>query len=197
MTLTEETTPKRRQFVDNARLRQELIDWKKACKKAGETLPLTDYIGECILKIAQRLAGKINFCNYTYKEDMISDGIINCIRYMHNYNPAKGTSAFAYITTICYSSFIRRIEIEGKQSAVKAKMIGEGQVAVGYQAGDTHKYPSFTSFDNTKDAPHAIVLERFEAKTQAKKEKNKALRQEKNAAKPKKTPGRKPTKVAA
>ena len=40
--------------------------------------PVTNYIGECFLKIATHLSYRPNFINYTYKDEMISDGIENC-----------------------------------------------------------------------------------------------------------------------
>ena len=40
------------------------------------------YIGECFLKIANHLSYKPNFVNM-FKDDMICDGIENCVRYIH------------------------------------------------------------------------------------------------------------------
>ena len=32
-----------------------------------------------------------NFINYAFKDDMISDGIENCIQYIKNFNPEKSS----------------------------------------------------------------------------------------------------------
>ena len=69
---------KKPHYVDNKKFLQAMIDWKSTCEKADEKLPVTDYIGECFLKIATHLSYRPNFINYTYREDMIADGIENC-----------------------------------------------------------------------------------------------------------------------
>ena len=81
------------------------------------------YIGECFLKIANHLSYKPNFVNYMFKDDMICDGIENCVRYIHNFNPEKSKNPFAYFTQIIYYAFIRRIQKEKKQQHVKHKII--------------------------------------------------------------------------
>ena len=54
---------------------------------------------------------------------MISDGIENCLQYVHNFNPEKSNNPFAYFTQIIYYAFLRRIQKEKKQSHVKNKLI--------------------------------------------------------------------------
>ena len=114
-------------YVDNAKFLQAMKDWKEQCKdaeEAGDELPrISDYIGECFLKIANGLSYRPNFINYTYKQEMISDGIENCLQYIHNFNPEKSKNPFAYFTQIIYYAFIRRIQKEKKQSHIKNKMI--------------------------------------------------------------------------
>ena len=83
----------------------------------------SNYIGECILKIANNLSHKPNFSNYTYKDDMILDGIENCILYIHNFDPEKSNNPFAYFTQIIFYAFLRRIGKEKKQAYVKNKLI--------------------------------------------------------------------------
>ena len=102
-------------------------DWKEKCEEAeqmGEEKPrVSNYIGECFLKIANGLSHKPNFMNYTFKDDMVSDGIENCLQYIHNFNPDKSNNPFAYFTQIIYYAFIRRIQREKKQTHVKHKLI--------------------------------------------------------------------------
>ena len=104
-----------------------MIDYKADCdahKGRGEQVPpVTRYIGECFLKIAQHLSYRPNFINYTYKHDMISDGIENCLMYLHNFNPEKSKNPFAYFTQIIYYAFLRRIQKEKKQTELKQKLI--------------------------------------------------------------------------
>lgn len=119
-------------YVDNKRLKEELTiyadEYKKA-KEAGEERPvMSNYIGECIIKIANGFARKPNFSGYTYKEEMVSDAIENCVMYVHNFNPEKSNSAFAYITQIVYYAFIRRIDKEKKQVKIKRKYVEKAYV---------------------------------------------------------------------
>ena len=83
---------------------------KKPISKGEEPPRVTEYIGECIYKIATRLSTKPNFINYSYRDEMICDGIENCLQYLNNFNPEKSQNAFAYITQIIYYAFLRRIQ---------------------------------------------------------------------------------------
>ena len=117
-------------YVDNKKFLQAMIDWNKEIKEAEgvgeERPPVSNYIGECFLKIATHLSYRPNFINYTYREEMISDGIENCLQYATNFDPEKSKNPFAYFTQIIYYAFLRRIAKEKKQSHVKNKMIEKG-----------------------------------------------------------------------
>ena len=85
--------------------------------------PIPRYIGECFLKIANHLSYKPNFVNYMFKDDMICDGIENCVRYIHNFNPEKSKNPFAYFTQIIHYAFLRRIQREKRQLDIKNKIV--------------------------------------------------------------------------
>jgi hypothetical protein len=112
-------------YVDNEKFLKEMIIYKAGFDeaKAKDELPpmISEYIGECFMKIAQRLSFRPNFINYAFKDDMISDGIENCIQYIKNFNPEKSSNPFAYFTQIIYYAFIRRIQKEKKQLYIKYK----------------------------------------------------------------------------
>lgn len=114
-----------RNYVNNRELFEVMSDFHARCqlaeKNGEEYPPVPNYVGECILQIANRLATKPNFNNYTFKEEMISDGIENCILYIKNFNPAKSNNPFAYFTQIIKFAFIRRIQKERKQMYIKYK----------------------------------------------------------------------------
>ena len=114
-------------YVDNKKFLQAMIEHRDKCRIAeekGKKKPdVSNYIGECFLKIANHLSYRPNFINYTFRDDMISDGIENCLQYMSNFNPDKSTNPFAYFTQIIYYAFIRRIQKEKKQMEVKKKLI--------------------------------------------------------------------------
>ena len=121
------TKKKSEHYVDNKKFLQAMIEYKDKCDKAEKRKrkhpPVTNYIGECFLKIANHLSYRPNFINYTFRDDMISDGVENCLQYMDNFNPEKSDNPFAYFTQIIYYAFIRRIQKEKKQVLVKQKII--------------------------------------------------------------------------
>jgi hypothetical protein len=114
-------------YVDNKKLYQAIVEYRKVCKEkdeAGELRPpIPTYIGHCMLMIANRLSLKPNFVNYSYREEMISDGIENCVCYFDNYNPDRYDNPFAYFTQIIYFAFLRRIQKEKKQLYIKHKSL--------------------------------------------------------------------------
>ena len=114
-------------YVNNKELLHALIVYKNKVKQAqekGEPKPrITNYLGECFLKIATHLSYKPNFVNYMFREDMISDGIENCVQYINNFDPNKSTNPFAYFTQIIHYAFLRRIQKEKKQMDIKNKIL--------------------------------------------------------------------------
>lgn len=116
---------KQKHYINNADFLKALVDYKEACSKAKKekrTPPaIPNYIGECFMKIAEGLSHKPNFINYTYRDEMISDGIENCLQYFDNFDPAKSKNPFAYFTQVIYFAFLRRIGKEKKQTYVKYK----------------------------------------------------------------------------
>ena len=124
----EKLKPKQKpHYVDNKKFLVAMTEYRESRIKAeeeGQKRPqVTNYIGECYLKIANHLSYRPNFINYTYRDDMISDGIENCLQYMDNFDPEKSKNPFAYFTQIIYYAFIRRIQKEKKQHQIKQKMI--------------------------------------------------------------------------
>jgi len=120
---------KKEHYVNNKEFLAAMVEYRKSVQEAkakGEDKPpVTDYIGECFLKIANHLSYRPNFINYTFRDDMISDGIENCLQYLDNFNPETSNNPFAYFTQIIYYAFIRRIQKEKKQMTIKQRMIME------------------------------------------------------------------------
>ena len=114
-------------YVNNKEFLLALVDFKAECKVAeenGEPKPrINNYIGECFLKIATHLSYKPNFVNYMFREDMICDGIENCVQYIGNFDPSKSSNPFAYFTQIIYYAFLRRIQKEKRQLEIKNKIL--------------------------------------------------------------------------
>ena len=158
-------------YVDNKEFLQHMIEFKEATTAArdnGESDPrIPDAIGEIFVKIASHLSFKSNFINYAFREDMIADGVENCIQYVHNFDPAKSKNPFAYFTQIIYYAFLRRIQKEKKQLYVRYKslenshldtMSEDDQAAVS-SIGITKLYDNMSEF-----------IESYEESMQKKKE---------------------------
>jgi len=141
-TLMKKTT---HHYVDNAKFLQALLDYKKSCDDAiaaGNEKPiLPNYIGDCFIKIANHLAYKANFINYSFRDDMVSDAIENCLVAAEKFDPTKSANPFAYYTQITYYAFIRRIQKEKKQQATKYKLLENIDInEIITQEGDTNEF---------------------------------------------------------
>ena len=114
-------------YVNNKEFLDEMIKWKKKYDTAEDSgrkkPPVSNYIAESFLKIAEHLSYRPNFMNYHYREEMVGDGIENCLMYAHNFDPEKSKNPFSYFTQIIYFAFLRRIEKEKKQSYIKYKIM--------------------------------------------------------------------------
>lgn len=113
-------------YIDNKKLYQAMVEYRRAVEDAKKSElprpPVTNFIGECIMKIAVHLSYRPNFINYTYREEMISDGIENCLMYIDNFDSDNYKNPFAYFTQIIWFAFLRRLEKEKKQTYVKMKV---------------------------------------------------------------------------
>ena len=114
-------------YVNNKEFLEAITVYRNSVIKArdnDDTRPrVPNYIGECFLKIATHLSYKPNFVNYMFREDMICDGIENCVQYIKNFNPEKSSNPFAYFTQIIHYAFLRRIQKEKRQMDIRAKII--------------------------------------------------------------------------
>ena len=119
-------------YVNNADFSQAVVDYVKTvqeAKKQDQKLPIVpDYIAQCFLRIAEGLSHKSNFIRYTYREEMVMDGVENCLKAIENYNIETATrtgkpNAFAYFTQITWYAFLRRIAKEKKQQDIKIKYL--------------------------------------------------------------------------
>ena len=119
-------------YVNNKQFLEAIVERKRLLKEAEETdsppPQVTNYLGECILKIANHLSYRPNFINYTYRDEMISDGIENSLQYIDNFDPEKSKNPFAYFTQIIYFAFVRRITKEKKQQKIKDRILKRSNI---------------------------------------------------------------------
>lgn len=182
-------------YIDNQKFFQEMQMWKalvNAANKAGERHPpVTSYIGECFMKIAENLSRKPNFINYPYRDEMISDGIENCLLYAYNFDPSKSSNPFSYFTQIIYYAFLRRIQKEKKQAYIKLKKIEMSDVDSTMKKWFRENYLKVG--DNFETLPTFLTendIQSFEKKTVDAEESPVVEKK-----KPKKTPVKKPKAV--
>ena len=125
--MTVKSTKKPQHYVNNADFLKALSDYQEKCKEyeaQGKEQPrVPDYIGECLYNIATRLSFKHNFSNYPFREEMVGDGIENCLVYLNNFDKDKYSNPFAYFTQIIWYAFLRRIQKEKKQLYIKHKVL--------------------------------------------------------------------------
>lgn len=168
-------------YVNNAEMLEAIKKYKQDVNEAkaeGREKPrIPEYLGECILKISTRLSHRPNFINYSYRDDMILDGIENCMMCMHSFDANKSSNPFSYFTQVIYFAFLRRIQKEKKQSYIKGRLIQEMPFEAfelqGHdETGDfTNAYMSFiqlnSNFDDSfikkkeKKAAEPKALEQF------------------------------------
>ena len=146
-------------YVNNKEFLAALIKYredKEIAQIKGLPKPVIPrYIGECFLKIANHLSFKPNFVNYMFKEDMISDGIENCVQYIHNFDPEKSKNRFAYFTQIIHYAFLRRIQREKRQLEIKNKILEKSGYSEVFDDNNQIDGSNFSEYNQIKDAVHS------------------------------------------
>jgi len=139
-------------YVNNKEFLAAIVEYKyliQLAEQKGEPRPVIPrYLGECFMKIARHLSYKPNFVNYMFKEDMISDGIENCVQYINNFNPEKSSNPFAYFTQIIHYAFLRRIQKEKKQLEIRQKIIDKSGFE---EVMTTDEGGSWSDYNSIKD----------------------------------------------
>lgn len=153
-------------YVNNSKLLESLKEYLEKQKVESKT-QICDYIGECIQSIATRLANKPNFINYPFKEEMISDGIENSLRYITNFDPKKSSNPFAYFTQIIHHAFVRRIQREKTQLYAKYKLIHQ---KITYELQDVENLNITKYGSEYSDANMYDFINKFEISQKDKKE---------------------------
>lgn len=130
---------KRKPFIDNKRLYTDLVRYRSVCEDAdrdGKDRPrIPDAIGADLQKIVHRLGLMPNFAKYPFWEEMIDDGLENCIYAVDKFDPDRSTYPFSFFSQVAYNAFIRRINKEKKQLYIKHKLLEQFVVSNMHDVG--------------------------------------------------------------
>lgn len=178
------TKKKPKNYVNNNDFYAAIVKYREEADKAKEAgLPqpiIPNYIGECILKIAEKIATRPCFSNYSFKNEMISDSVINAVAAVTKFDinrsspddPAYGKNAFSYFTTVINNSFIGRINIEEKNRYIACKALQnsltDGDDCGLFVGSDGKNAVNKKMYDNVND-----FIARFEEKEKRKRENRK------------------------
>jgi len=172
-------TNKSNHYVDNEKFLAAMIEYTdqyKEAKKNNTELPRpSNYIGECLYLIASRLSTNRNFIGYTFREEMVSDAVENCLRYLYNFDPNKTKNPFAYFTQISWYAFLRRMDSEKKEAYVKYKSIENSIInntLVDMSSEDQKHFQAAS--DMIDNSNLQSLIEKYEKKPKKKKPKKKS-----------------------
>lgn len=112
------------EYLSNPDFYQALKEYKVLCDASpGERPTPSNYIGGCIIKIAEGMARRPNFSGYTWKDEMIGDAIETCLKYIDRFDTDNYKNPHAYFSQIVWFSFLGRIALEKKQSKIKRELV--------------------------------------------------------------------------
>jgi len=94
-------------YVDPKQFDEEIISYYNSGILSNE-------LAEMVSKIAHKLSYAPNFINYSYREEMVGDGVIRMFKALMSkkYNHSKGNNPFSYFTRIAFNAFRNRIKKE-------------------------------------------------------------------------------------
>lgn len=140
-------------YIDKNEFYEALVQYKDRCQQArdqGLEVPrVTNYIGKCFLAIANGIAARSNFSNYPFREDMVQEGVENCLMVIENFDPSHNKkNAFGYFSKIIWWAYLRRIAKEKKSLYTKFKASHEMiSMCETYVGGDEIKLSLNTDAD--------------------------------------------------
>lgn len=100
---------KEKYYVEPKKFDEEIMKYYKSGVMSNE-------LAEMVSKISHKLSYASNFINYSYREEMVGDGVIRMMKALiaKKYNHKKGTNPFSYFTRIAFNAFRNRIKKEKK-----------------------------------------------------------------------------------
>lgn len=137
-----------RNYVDKDEFLADIAEYQaRKALNIDEQIP--HYSAVCIKKMAEKIGNRPNFIGYSYKDDMVSDGIYICLKYFDKFNPAKSSNPFGYFSQCIWFAFLQRIAKEKKQTAIRSKILASAAFEVFNVQGhdeDSDFQNSYTTF---------------------------------------------------
>jgi hypothetical protein len=126
------------------RLREYSADCKEAAAQDDDKPVIPDDLAKAIVMTVEKMSHRPNFSGYAiggWLTEMKMDAIETLVKYLDRYDESKTNvknPGYAYISRIIWQAFVRRIEKEKKNTAIKNKMYDTQVGANLYQHLDTH-----------------------------------------------------------
>lgn len=148
-----------RDYVNGPAMHTAIKEWYES----GKQEPPKEVI-QAISQICERLSTKRNFRDYTYIDDMISEGKLACTIAVleKKYDPYKYDNPFAYFTRIAFNAFVSVIKVEHKETYIKHKELESymvdahirGENIEDYKMDDSGRLEKLINqFEGKKDEP--------------------------------------------
>lgn len=171
---------------DNERVISILRDWIPARKKAlaeGTRLPkIPNYVALQVQRIITKMSTRYNYRDYPFREDMVSEAIVNILRYLHTFDVdhigKKGKiNFFSWVTMCADRSFARKLNTEEEHTYIKLRSFEEAGGFAGLADDPDFQQEIFVdatgigmdfrerigNFENKKDAQRQKEREKVEA----------------------------------
>lgn len=103
-------------YVTNALLLPEML-------RAKELGKVTDELAIMFQKIAIRFSLSKNFAHLVFRDEMVSNAILNLLQNGLKFNPEKSSNPFSYCTQCCYHSFLQVIADEKKHRNIRDTLL--------------------------------------------------------------------------
>lgn len=182
-------TDSSRHYVNNKQLLEQIKEYQKANERAlaegKEQIQIPNSIGTAIFLICTNLAHRFNFRDYTYRDEMVEDGIVNCVAAVTKFDSTKSSNPYGYFSIIAYNAFVRRIHMERKQNYTKHKNM-ENMFVTFEDLDNELFHPGMPGTNQRTQADgirrHYQVIDNFEKGLSDKKKKDKEKKKRKKRA---------------
>lgn len=103
-------------YISKEDFLNELIEYKKTGVVSNE-------LGKMFLLLSKKLASARNFSSYPFIDEWIQEGVLTCLKYMHNFNPENAAkNPFGYFTMYIKNTFLVMIKKEKTHLELKKKL---------------------------------------------------------------------------